>query len=202
MLKIRALTRPGLAPLDLDLPPGEAMAVLGPSGSGKTLLLRAIADLDPNEGEVSLDGNDRDAMPGPAWRRRVTYLAAEPGWWAARPVEHFADPDAARALLPDLALAPEMLDRPLTELSTGERHRIALVRVLVQEPRVLLLDEPSSGLDQETTRSLEAVLRKRLEAGATILFSSHDEDLAQRLAKRRLRMKGGRSELGAEAPAT
>ena len=201
MLKIRGLTRPGLAPVALDLAPGEAMALLGPSGSGKTLLLRAIADLDPNEGEVALAGTSREAMPAPAWRRLVTYLAAEPGWWAARPAEHFADPEAARALLPDLRLAPEMLERPLSELSTGERHRIALVRVLVQAPKILLLDEPSSGLDQETTRALEAVLRKRLEAGAAIVFSTHDEALAGRLAARHLRMKGGRAEVGREAPA-
>lgn len=202
MLKIRGLTRPGLAPLDLDLTSGQAMALLGPSGSGKTLLLRAIADLDPNEGEVSLEGRSRAAMPAPAWRRQVTYLAAEPGWWAARPAAHFADPEAARALLPDLRLAPEMLERPLSELSTGERHRIALIRVLVQAPRVLLLDEPSAGLDQETTHALEAVLRRRLEAGAAVVFSTHDEALAGRLAARQVRMKGGRAELGAETPAT
>ena len=202
MLKIRGLTRPGLAPVDLELSSGEALALLGPSGSGNTLLLRAIADLAPNEGEVALEGRSRAAMPAPVWRRQVTYLAAEPGWWAARPAEHFADPEAARALLPDLRLAPEMLERPLSELSTGERHRIALVRVLVQTPRVLLLDEPSAGLDQETTHALEAVLRGRLDAGAALVFSTHDEALAGRLSARQLRMKDGRAALGAEAPAS
>lgn len=194
MLKIRGLTRPGLEPVDLDLARGEAVAVLGPSGSGKTLLLRAIADLDPNDGTVTLEGKDRDAVPAPQWRRQVTYLAAEPGWGATYPAEHFAEPDVARALLPDLKIEPKMLDRPLTELSTGERHRIALVRVLVQEPKVLLLDEPTSGLDQETTRAVEAVLRKRLEAGTALVFATHDEDLAKRLAKRRLRLMGGHAE--------
>jgi phosphate-transporting ATPase len=193
MLKIRALARPGLDPFDLDLADGEAVALVGPSGSGKTLLLRAIADLDPNQGEVSLGGEDRNAMSGPQWRRQVTYLAAEPGWWAARPADHFDDPAAARAWLPELFLEPAMLDRPLTELSTGERHRIALVRVLVQAPKVLLLDEPTSGLDQETTRAVEAVLRARLKDGAAVVFSTHDEDLAGRLARRRLRMKDGRT---------
>ena len=201
MLTIRGLTRPGLSPLDLELTSGEAMALLGPSGSGKTLLLRAIADLDPNEGEVTLEGQSRETMPAPAWRRQVTYLAAEPGWWAPRPAEHFADPETARALLPELRLAPEMLERPLSELSTGERHRIALVRVLVQAPKVMLLDEPSAGLDQETTRALETVLRGRLEAGAAMVFSTHDEALAGRLAARHLRMKDGRAEVDAEAPA-
>jgi putative ABC transport system ATP-binding protein len=192
MLRIRALTRPGLAPVDLDLAAGEAVALLGPSGSGKTLLLRAIADLDPNDGEVSLEGQDRSAMPAPAWRRTVTYLAAEPGWWASTPAAHFADPDAARALLPELKLSPALLDRPLTELSTGERHRIALVRVLIQEPKVLLLDEPTSGLDQDTTHAVEAVLRSHLARGTAVLFSTHDEELAARLAGRRIRLASGR----------
>ncbi len=95
MLEVRALSRPGLAPVDLDLATGEALALLGPSGSGKTLLLRAIADLDPNQGRVGLDGEDREAVPAPTWRRRVTYLSAEPGWWAERAGEHFPDAEAA-----------------------------------------------------------------------------------------------------------
>lgn len=200
MLRVRALTRPGLSPIDLDVAKGKALALLGPSGSGKTLLLRAIADLDPNEGSVALDGQTRESMPAPAWRRQVTYLAAEPGWWGERAADLFPDPAAAKALLPTLELAPEMLDRPIAELSTGERHRLALARVLVQEPKVMLLDEPTSGLDQATTRAVETVLRARLEAGAAVLFSTHDEDLARRLAQRCLRMRGGRA--SEEAPET
>ena len=129
MLEVRALSRPGLAPVDLDLAAGEALALLGPSGSGKTLLLRAIADLDPNQGRVALDGEDREAMPAPTWRRRVTYLSAEPGWWAERAGEHFPDAEGAKALLPPLGLPEDIMARPIAELSTGERHRLALVRV-------------------------------------------------------------------------
>ena len=91
MLSIRGLTRPGLAPVDLDLAAGECVAVLGPSGAGKTLLLRAIADLDPNRGEAILGGEARSDMSGPAWRRRVGYLAAESGWWADGVGAHFAE---------------------------------------------------------------------------------------------------------------
>lgn len=192
MLEVRALTRPGLEPADLDLAAGEAVAVLGPSGSGKTLLLRAIADLDPNEGRVRLDGRARESMPAPAWRRQVTYLAAEPGWWAERAGDHFPDPERAREILPSLKLPPDLLARPIAELSTGERHRLALARVLVQSPRVLLLDEPTSGLDQDTIRGVTAVLRARLKDGTGLLFSTHDEDLARRLGGRRYRVQGGR----------
>ncbi len=198
MLEIRALSRPGLAPMDLDLAKGEALALLGPSGSGKTLLLRAIADLDPNEGQVSLDGAAREAMPAPDWRRQVTYLSAEPGWWAARGADHFPDPAAGRALFPALALPDGIMDQPITELSTGERHRLALARVLVQSPRVLLLDEPTAGLDQDTARAVEALLRERLTNGIALLFSTHDEALAARLGDRKLRVSNGH--VTAEAP--
>ena len=64
-LSIRGLSRPGLAPVDLDVPAGACVSIDGPSGAGKTLLLRAIADLDPNEGEVFLDGTERALMPAP-----------------------------------------------------------------------------------------------------------------------------------------
>ena len=82
MLRIDALRRDRFGPFDLALAPGEACAVTGPSGAGKSVFLRMIADLDPSEGRVSLDGIDREAVPAPTWRRRVTYLAAEAGWWA------------------------------------------------------------------------------------------------------------------------
>lgn len=197
MLHVRALTRPGLDPVNLDLAAGEALAVLGPSGSGKTLLLRALADLDPNEGEVSLDGASRESMSAPAWRRQVTYLPAEPGWWSDRVADHFPEPELGRALFPPLMLPAAMMERPVAELSTGERHRIALARVLVQSPKVLLLDEPTSGLDQGSTRAVEALLRERIGAGAALLFSTHDEDLAKRLGDRQLRVRKGHVEPGA-----
>ncbi len=192
MLEVRALSRPGLAPVDLDLAAGEALALLGPSGSGKTLLLRAIADLDPNQGRVSLDGSLRETLPAPTWRRRVTDLAAEPGWWEARAGAHFPDLEAAEALLPAIGLGAEILTRPIAELSTGERHRLALVRTLVQTPEVLLLDEPTSGLDQDTTRQVETVLRARAGDGVALLFATHDEALAERLGDRALRVREGK----------
>src|SRR5437762_11925398 len=69
----------------------ECIAVKGPSGAGKTLLLRAIADLDPNQGVVTLDGRDRSTIAAPEWRRLVGYVPAEPGWWAETVGEHFAN---------------------------------------------------------------------------------------------------------------
>ncbi len=194
MLKVRNLAVRGLDPFDLDLDAGECVALSGPSGSGKTLVLRAIADLDPNAGEVALDGGAREAMPAPAWRRRVTYFAAEPGWWRDVVGDHFADRDAAIAIFPALRFSPELLGQPVATVSTGERQRLALVRGLLLEPRVLLLDEPTTGLDDEAAGTVESVLAKRLGGGAAIMLVTHDTSFSGRLAHRRLRIANGRIE--------
>lgn len=191
MLRIRGLVRPHLAPFDLDLDAHEAVAISGPSGAGKTLLLRAIADLDLNRGEIELDGRARAAMAAPAWRRLVTYMAAEPGWWADRVRDHFLDPGKSRDLLPPLLLPPEAMDWEVARLSTGEKQRLALARVLERAPRVLLLDEPTASLDAEATQAVETVLRHRLDEGAAILFVTHDSEQARRLAQRVLIMEAG-----------
>lgn len=192
MLTIRGLTRPGLSPVDFELAGGECVAVLGPSGGGKTLLLRAIADLDPNEGELSLDGESRAGMSGPEWRGRVSYLSSEPGWWAERIGAHFADAAAAMPLLAGLGLGAEALDWTVARASTGERQRLALARTLARTPEVLLLDEPSSGLDPAATEMVETMLRERLAAGVAILIATHDPAQAGRLARRRLIVEAGK----------
>ena len=191
MLTVRGLTRPGLTPTDLDLGAGEAVALLGPSGSGKTLLLRAIADLDPNAGEVALAGQGRETMPAPHWRRQVTYLAAEPGWFGDRASNHFPDPAKAGPYLDALGLPAGIMERTIDGLSTGERHRLALIRVLILSPKVMLLDEPTSGLDEASVSQVEAVLSDCLTRGAALLFTTHDEALAARFAGRQLRIAGG-----------
>ncbi len=193
VLTLLDLSRPGVEPVSLEVCAGEAVALLGPSGSGKSLLLRAIADLDQSEGEVRLRGSERNRMSGPEWRRKVTYLAAEPGWWESYVASHFPDLDRARERMPDLGLSPDMLERPIAELSTGERQRLALLRVLCQDPDVMLLDEPTGNLDQASVHHVEDVLRKRVGEGTAILFATHDEDLASRLADRVVRVaQGGR----------
>ncbi len=192
MLTVRDLRRAGLGPVSFGIAAGECVALMGPSGAGKTLLLRAIADLDPNEGEVALDGVRREAVPAPRWRRMVTYLAAEAGWWADRVAAHFEDPAAAVPLVRAMGLEAAALEWPVERLSTGERQRLALARVLVREPRAMLLDEPTSGLDRAAAEAVEGLLRRRLAAGAAILLVTHDPGQARRLARRRLAIAAGR----------
>jgi ABC-type iron transport system FetAB ATPase subunit len=191
LFSVRGLTRTGLEIADFALAAGEALAVSGPSGSGKSLFLRALADLDPNDGALTLAGEDRAAMPAPRWRRRVTYVPAESGWWAERVGEHFEDWDAAAPSAARFGIPAEAGAWPVSRLSTGERQRLALVRALVQGPELLLLDEPTSGLDVEATWAVEARLREFLGHGGALVFVTHDPAQARRLAKRSLRFEKG-----------
>lgn len=191
MLDVSGLTRQGLAPARFSLAAGECVAVQGPSGAGKTLLLRAIADLDPNHGQVCLAGRPRESMTGPQWRRHVGYLPAEPGWWADTVGEHFPDWGRARPLLETLGLPDEARHWQLTRPSTGERLRLALVRALIAEPQLLLLDEPTAALDAAAVATVEGIIAERVAAGLTVLWVTHDQGQARRVARRLLRVEAG-----------
>ena len=190
-MKIRRLTRPGIAPVDLELADGECIAIGGPSGAGKSLLMRAIVDLDPNQGEVSLDGRFRTDVPAPEWRHAVVYVPAEAGWWADRVAAHFPDVDKALALMDRLGLTKDALDWEIARLSTGEKQRLAMVRAFLAAPKVMLLDEPTSGLDPEATARVESVLLERLGQGVGMILITHDAGQAARMASRRFHMEAG-----------
>jgi len=191
VLRAEGIERPAIGPITLTIDDGECVALMGPSDAGKSLLLRALADLDPNHGTVVAGTSSRATTPAPEWRRLVSYVPAEPGWWAASVAEHFPDRTAAEALLDSLALPSAALDWPLTRLSTGERQRVALARCRINEPSVLLLDEPTAALDQENRALVEQMLRDRLNRGASILLVTHDPAQARRLASRIVQIRGG-----------
>lgn len=189
-LRLRGFRSRLLQPLDLDLEPGQCLALSGPSGSGKSLLLRAIADLDPHDGELGLDGTDHLAMSGPEWRRRVALLPAESHWWGERVGEHFSTPDPA--LLAQLGFGEECLEWEVRRLSSGERQRLGLARMLANRPEVLLLDEPTANLDAANTERLEAcVAAYRRERPAAVLWVSHDPAQRRRVASRGLLIGNG-----------
>jgi ABC-type multidrug transport system ATPase subunit len=191
MLELRGLRRLQVGPVDLKIQPGTCVAIQGRSGAGKSVLLRMIADLDVHEGDALLDGQACSAMPAPAWRRRVTYVAPDSGWWRERVGEHFAPEAGLDQLLPALGIAAEAADWPVSRLSTGERQRIALLRALQPGNRVLLLDEPTSGLDRESIAHVEDLLRRRLAAGTSILMVTHDPQQAARMAGHLLALRDG-----------
>lgn len=192
MLRVEHLKIPDLPPLTFVVAEGHCLAVEGPSGSGKTRLLRAIADLDPTPGQIFLDGAERGEMPAPRWRSMVRYVAAEPGWWTSTPRHAF--PDNERTMekveraMASLGLGPEIIDRPIAQLSTGERQRLALLRALVDEPRVLLLDEPTSALDASHAALVEELIRYQLISNSSVIIVSHDEAQIARLADTRLQL--------------
>ena len=189
--------RTGLAgPFELSLETGSCAAISGPSGSGKSLFLRMIADLDPNQGEVWLNGRERASMPAPEWRKQATYVSAESGWWADLVIEHFpTDRRSEIATLSNrLGLRADILDAPVAQLSTGEKQRLSLARALVRNPPVLLLDEPTGPLDADSVVQVEALLQERMAKGISILLVTHDPGQAARLGRRRYRMLAGRLE--------
>ena len=180
-------------PFELNLGTGACAAITGPSGSGKSLFLRMIADLDPNEGKVWLNGRERASIPAPQWRRQATYVSAESGWWADRVIEHF---DVNRrnkvaALAARLGLRADLLDAPVAQLSTGEKQRLSLIRALLPSPPVLLLDEPTGPLDEESVVQVEALLQERMTTGTSILLVTHDPNQAERLGDQHYRMVAG-----------
>ncbi|MFL5267078.1 MAG: ATP-binding cassette domain-containing protein [Stellaceae bacterium] len=191
LLSIRDLGTNLLKPTSFSMSTGECVAIRGPSGGGKTLLLRAIADLDPNEGTVCLEGRNRATISGPEWRRLVGYVPAEPGWWAETVGNHFAEWKAAAAFLERLGFSDETKTWRISRLSTGERLRLALIRALIMRPKVLLLDEPTAALDAASATAVEALMSSRMRAGLGVLWVTHDPAQARRMAHRQLLVENG-----------
>ena len=208
MLDVRDVTvrfgeRTVLDRVSLSVADGEVVALLGPSGSGKSTLLRVIAGLlVPDGGSVWVDGNDVSTVP--AHRRQIGMVfqdeqlfphltvAANVGFglrMQGRPKGEIA---ARVAELLDLVGLPSLADRHVTKLSGGEAKRVALARSLAPQPRVLLLDEPLTGLDRDLHDRLAADLATLLRAtGTTALLVTHDPDEAATIADRTVRWSPG-----------
>lgn len=190
-LGIKGLVTRHVGPVDLQLAAGECVTLVGASGAGKTLLLRAIADLDPHQGEVMLGEVSSTAISAHEWRRQVALLAAESHWWGESVGEHFSHVD--KALLETLGFAPEVMQWQVSHCSSGEKQRLALLRLLQNEPQVLLLDEPTASLDAQNINRVEKLLeRLRTEHGVALLWVSHDRAQSERVATRRLQLLDGR----------
>ncbi len=191
---------PLLDHLSLHVDEGEIVALLGPSGIGKSTLLRVVAGiLPPDGGRVLLDGVDLASVP--THRRGIGFVFQDEQLFPQRDVagnvafglEMSGVPRAERrarvAELLDLVGLGDLAHRRVGELSGGEAKRVALVRSLAPRPRLLLLDEPLTGLDRELHDRLvveSAELLRR--AGTTALWVTHDEDEAALVSNRVVRL--------------
>ena len=150
-----------------------------------------LADLDPHAGSVALDGQPRAEVAPSAWRRQVAMLPAESRWWAPTVGAHF--PGGEIPLRRALGFDDDPADWSIERLSTGERERLALARVLALEPRVLLLDEPTANLDAANAARVEGVIGEWLaQPGRGVLWVGHDPEQLARVAHEHRVLSEGR----------
>lgn len=217
MIKLRGIGKhfqPGgqridaLHPLDLDIAAGEFVSITGPSGSGKTSLMNLLGLLDqPSEGEYWLDG----AAVAPLDDVGISRLRSEKIGFVFQSFQllnhltaldnvmlpqlftaHAPAQTKARAsqLLQRVGLGERLMHKP-AELSGGQRQRVAIARALMNEPALLLADEPTGNLDSSTTEDIMQLLAQLNAQGQTLVLVTHEPDIAQR-AQRRLLLKDGR----------
>ena len=189
LLQINQLQRLMIGPLSLQAEAGDCLCISGPSGSGKSQLLRALADLDQHTGEVCLQGVPASNIPAEVWRTRVGLLPPESVWWLPRVGDQFHGD--LPVSLEHIGLSKAILGQPVGQLSSGEKQRLALMRLLSNRPQVLLLDEPTANLDPENTRRIEAVIDEYRQAQqALIIWVSHDQAQIERVADRYFAVNG------------
>lgn len=183
-LTIDQLSFHGRGPYSFALTSGQILAISGASGAGKSLLLRAIADLEPHQGEMAIEGEDYLNFSGPDWRCRVMYLPSEAQWWKETVREHLiTEPENSELEL--FGFTAATLDWEISRLSSGEKQRLAILRLLQRRPRVLLLDEPTASLDQQNIARIEKMLQNYVwQEKAAAIWVSHDPLQIERIADR------------------
>lgn len=182
--------------LDLTIHAGEFYALVGPNGAGKTTTLRMVAGLlRPDAGAVSIF--DIDALQNPVAAKQVMawvsdepmiydkltpleYLEFVAGLWGISP--SVSEP-VAEELLCSLGLEPHRHER-CDGFSKGMRQKVALAGALVHDPRLIILDEPLTGLDAVSARHVKGLLNERVQAGCTIIMTTHILEVAERMADR------------------
>ena len=199
-LALRGLTkryeRPAVDGLDLTVYVGEFYSLLGPNGAGKTTTLRMVVGLlKPDSGTITIGGVD--ALEDPVAAKQITawvsdepmiydkltpfeYLEFVAGLWR---IDAKTGEARARELIGWLGLTPHMHER-CEGFSKGMRQKVALAGALVHDPKLIILDEPLTGLDAGSARQVKTVLRERVAAGGTVVMTTHILEVAERMADR------------------
>jgi len=192
----KSFGRPAVDGLDLCVRPGEFYMLLGPNGAGKTTTLRMVSGLlKPDQGSISIFGIDAIAEPVAA-KRIVGWLSDEPmiyekltpleylefiaGLWGVEPA---AAEERAKDLIRWLGLKDQAHER-CEKFSRGMRQKVALAGALLHEPKLIILDEPLTGLDAVSARHVKGLLTERVRAGCTIIMTTHILEVAERMADR------------------
>jgi len=188
-------TRLAVDDLSFELAAGEIFALLGPNGAGKTTTLRMLAGLiAPTSGSVRVDDHLMTADTASRLRGCIGFLTEAPGLWDNLTVRQnlttyaqlYDVVDCGRAVDDALALfeiGDRAGDRP-AQLSKGLKQRVALARALVHRPRIVLLDEPTAGLDPESSRDVRELITRLRSEGRTVLLCTHNLDEVERVADR------------------
>ena len=197
-----------LADVSFHVEKGEIVFLTGPSGAGKTTLLRLILrEEPPSEGSITINGRNVGAMPArdvPYLRRQIGVVFQDFKLIQSRTVmENLtlvqeavglpAGQHKARALrvLSQVSLQHKMNAYPL-QLSGGEQQRVAIARALVNEPLLLLADEPTGNLDPDLSEEIISLLKEINAHGTTVMIATHDRDLIRRMGRRVLKLQAGR----------
>ena len=192
----KSFERPAVDGLDLSVRAGEFYALLGPNGAGKTTTLRMVAGLlEPDAGAISIFGVDARRDPVAA-KRLVAWVSDEPmiyekltpfeylefvaGLWS---LDAAAAEARARELFDWLGLGPHAHER-CQGFSKGMRQKVALAGALVHDPRLIILDEPLTGLDAGSARQVKEVFAERVRSGVTVIMTTHILEVAERMAER------------------
>lgn len=191
---------------NLDVSSGEVVCLVGPNGSGKTTLIECIEGLRvPDAGSISLFGDsaggrrDRAALIGVQLQEEGLPSRIRVGE-AVRLFAAIYGVDAAQDDLIDALGLRELVRRPFQTLSGGQKRRTALALAFINEPRLAILDEPSAGLDPEGQDEIVAIIRERAVAGAGLLVTTHDMQVAAEISDRVVVIRAGRT-LAAGTPA-
>ena len=190
---------PILRGIDLVIPTGATTVLVGPSGAGKSTLLRLCNRLEvPTSGTVRFHGTSLDEVEPRAHRRRVGMVFQQPTTFPGSVGDNLrvADPDADHTALHDVLAAVgldgDLHDREADTLSGGEAQRLCIARALLTDPEVLLLDEPTSSLDEEARDEVEAMASRLRGRGVTLVWVTHDKAQAARRGDHVVAMDDGR----------